>query len=83
MGNLFIAVHIEKQVDAVLFHLLLDEQHFLVLNVYSLGLSPLILENLVKTNFRETPNLDLGEVYLDAQSGIRLPLGILARFNNL
>lgn len=62
---------------------LLDEQHFLVLNVYSLGLSPLILENLVKTNFRETPNLDLGEVYLDAQSGIRLPLGILARFNNL
>ena len=62
---------------------LLDEEHFLVLNVYSLGLSPLILENLLSTNFTATPNLDLGEVYLNAKSGIKLPLGILARFNNL
>ncbi len=62
---------------------LLDEKHFLVLNVYSLGLSPLILENLIKTNFKNVENLDLGEVYLNAQSGIKLPLGILARFNNI
>ncbi len=62
---------------------LLDEQHFLVLNVYSLGLSPLILENLIKTNFKNPQNLDLGEVYLNAKSGIKLPLGILARFNNI
>lgn len=62
---------------------LLDEKHFLVLNVYSLGLSPLILENLIKTNFKNSQNLDLGEVYLNAKSGIKLPLGILARFNNI
>jgi 23S rRNA (cytosine1962-C5)-methyltransferase len=62
---------------------LLDEQHFLVLNVYSLGLSPLILENLINTNFNHVENLDLGEVYLNAKSGIKLPLGILARFNNI
>jgi len=62
---------------------LLDEKHFLVLNVYSLGLSPLILENLIKTNFNNPQNLDLGEVYLNAKSGIKLPLGILARFNNI
>lgn len=62
---------------------LLDEKHFLVLNVYSLGLSPLILENLIKTNFKNPQNLDLGEVYLNAKSGIKLPLGILARFNNI
>lgn len=62
---------------------LLDEKHFLVLNVYSLGLSPLILENLIKTNFQHVENLDLGEVYLNAKSGIKLPLGILARFNNI
>lgn len=62
---------------------LLDERHFLVLNVYSLGLSPLILENLIKTNFKNPQNLDLGEVYLNAKSGIKLPLGILARFNNI
>ncbi|MBP9185755.1 MAG: class I SAM-dependent methyltransferase [Bacteroidia bacterium] len=62
---------------------LLDEKHFLILNVYSLGLSPLILENLIATNFVEPKNLELGEVYLNAQSGIKLPLGILARFNNI
>jgi 23S rRNA (cytosine1962-C5)-methyltransferase len=62
---------------------LLEEKHFLVLNVYSLGLSPLILENLIKTNFKNVENLDLGEVYLNARSGIKLPLGILARFNNI
>ncbi len=62
---------------------LLDEKHFLILNVYSLGLSPLILENLIATNFIEPQNLELGEVYLNAQSGIKLPLGILARFNNI
>ena len=62
---------------------LLDETHFLILNVYSLGLSPLILENLIKTNFSQPQHLELGEVYLDATSGIKLPLGILARFNNI
>ncbi|TAE81512.1 MAG: oxidoreductase [Bacteroidetes bacterium] len=62
---------------------LLDETHFLVFNVYSLGLSPLILENLIKTNFPAPQNLELGEVYLSATSGIKLPLGILARFNNV
>jgi 23S rRNA (cytosine1962-C5)-methyltransferase len=46
-------------------------------------LSPLILENLINTNFKEVKNLELGEVYLNARSGIKLPLGILARFNNI
>jgi len=63
--------------------LLLDKKHFLVLNVYSLGLSPLILENLIKTNFNQSENLELGEVFLQAKSSVKLPLGILARFCNL
>lgn len=62
---------------------LLEENHFLVLNVYSLGLSPLILENLIRTNFNNPNELELGEVYLQAQSGIKLPLGILARFKSI
>ena len=62
---------------------LLAEQHYLVLNVYSLGLSPLILENLIATNFKNAEALQLGEVYLPAQSGVKLPLGILARFSNI
>ncbi|MFN7313054.1 MAG: class I SAM-dependent methyltransferase [Bacteroidota bacterium] len=62
---------------------LLEPQHFLVLNVYSMGLSPLILENLIQTNFNHIKQLDLGEVYLPAKSGVKLPLGILARINNV
>lgn len=76
---------LEDSINEILHDIssLLDETHFLVLNVYSLGLSPLILENLIKTNFVAPQNLELGEVYLDATSGIKLPLGILARFNNI
>ncbi len=60
--------------------LLLDaDKHFLVLNMYSLGMSPLITENLMKTVFKKT-DAEIAEVYLNAKSGVKLPLGILARF---
>jgi 23S rRNA (cytosine1962-C5)-methyltransferase len=60
--------------------LLLDEaHHFLVLNMYSLGMSPLITENLINTVFNPE-NPEVAEVYLPANSGVKLPLGILARF---
>lgn len=62
-------------------HLLADK-HFLVLNVYSLGLSPLILENLIRTNFGANAIQEIGEVFLPSKSGIKLPLGIVARFNS-
>ena len=76
---------LEESINEILSDIshLLDEQHFLILNVYSLGLSPLILENLIATNFKDSKNVELGEVYLNAKSGIKLPLGILARFNNI
>ena len=61
--------------------LLLDEKHhFLVLNMYSLGMSPLITENLINTVFNPE-NPEVAEVYLPAKSGVKLPLGILARFS--
>jgi 23S rRNA (cytosine1962-C5)-methyltransferase len=76
---------LEDSINEILHDIssLLDDEHFLVLNVYSLGLSPLILENLISTNFKGTDKLDLGEVYLRAKSGIKLPLGILARFSSV
>ncbi len=62
--------------------LLLDpKEHFLILNVYSLGLSALLVQNLVKQNFNKVTNLENGELYLQAKSGIQLPLGILARYH--
>jgi 23S rRNA (cytosine1962-C5)-methyltransferase len=63
---------------------LLDEQeHFFILNMYSMGLSPLITENLIRTHMKDAQQLEIGEVYLPAKSGVNLPLGILARFSNI
>lgn len=70
--------HISEMMKNVL--LLLDEEkHFLVLNAYSLGFSSLILENLVKQNFKPE-NAEIGELYLQDSFNKKLPLGAFARF---
>jgi 23S rRNA (cytosine1962-C5)-methyltransferase len=62
---------------------LLDpKQHFLILNVYSLGLSALLMQNLVSRNFKESAQMENGELYLQAKSGVQLPLGILTRYTH-
>jgi 23S rRNA (cytosine1962-C5)-methyltransferase len=62
---------------------LLDEkEHFFILNMYSMGLSPIITQNLIDAHFGAVQQPETGEVYLDAKSGVKLPLGILARFSN-
>jgi 23S rRNA (cytosine1962-C5)-methyltransferase len=58
--------------------LLEPTEHFLILNAYSLGLSALVIENLLKQHAKE--NLNIGELYLDAKSGVKLPLGVFGRF---
>ncbi len=60
--------------------LLDDKEHFLILNAYSLGLSPLIIENLLK--HKAGKNLNTGELYLQATEGNKLPLGVFGRFRN-
>ena len=54
---------------------------FLVFNAYSLGYSPLILENLVQTHFPAATcaALEKGELYLEENSGRKLPAGIYLR----
>ncbi len=59
--------------------LLDDKEHFLILNAYSLGFSSIILENLVKQNFKPH-NLETGELYLNDNFNKKLPLGAFARF---
>lgn len=60
---------------------LLDEhKHFLILNAYSLGFSSMIIENLLNTKAKQ--NLQTGELYLNASSGNKLPLGVFGRFKN-
>jgi 23S rRNA (cytosine1962-C5)-methyltransferase len=56
------------------------KQSFLILNVYSLGFSALIIENLVKSVFGNQPNFELGELYIPDSFGKKLPLGVFCRF---
>jgi len=61
---------------------LIEPEHsFFVLNLYSLGYSPLIANNLVESHFKYRQK-DFGESYLSSQSGIDLPLGVFVRFIN-
>jgi len=58
-----------------------DGSSFLILNTYSLGLSPLIIENLLLSNFQNQINIECSELYLPSTSGLKLPLGVIGRFS--
>jgi len=71
--------NINEMIKGVL-NLLSDQEHFLILNAYSLGFSPLIIENLLKQ--KAGKNLNVGELFLQATEGNKLPLGVFGRFRN-
>jgi len=74
---------LEEMIDKLLKTLskiLHPEYRFLILNSYSLGFSSLIVKNLLESNFKNIRNLETGELVLQAQSGLSLPLGVVARF---
>jgi 23S rRNA (cytosine1962-C5)-methyltransferase len=53
------------------------KEHLLILNAYSLGFSALVPENLLKPFAQKHKSeLRIGELYLNAKSGIKLPLGV-------
>ena len=63
---------------------LLDaDEHFLILNTYSLGFSSVIIENLLKSVYPMAQNLETGELYLQATSGPKLPLGVFGKFSKI
>jgi len=72
--------HIQEMMQDVV-QLLDPEEHFLILNTYSLGFSSVIVENLIKTSFPQVKNLETGELFLQATSGVKLPLGVFGKFN--
>lgn len=71
--------HIQEMMQDVV-QLLDPQEHFLILNTYSLGFSSVIVENLIKTSFPQVKNLETGELFLQATSGIKLPLGVFGKF---
>ncbi|WP_018621107.1 class I SAM-dependent methyltransferase [Spirosoma luteum] len=55
---------------------------FFIINLYSLGFSPLILDNLMQQNFGSVPNAEWGELAVSDQARKRLPLGVFYRFSS-
>jgi 23S rRNA (cytosine1962-C5)-methyltransferase len=60
--------------------LLREKDAFLILNLYSMGFSSVIAENLMKDYFPGAKQLEFGELVIPDQSGKRLPLSVYARF---
>jgi len=71
--------HIQEMMQDVV-QLLDPEEHFLILNTYSMGFSSVIVENLITTSFPQVKNLETGELFLQATSGVKLPLGVFGKF---
>jgi 23S rRNA (cytosine1962-C5)-methyltransferase len=61
--------------------LLAKENAFFILNMYSIGLSALVAENLALSYFGDVPQKESGELFIGDKSGKRLPLGTYIRFN--
>jgi 23S rRNA (cytosine1962-C5)-methyltransferase len=71
--------HINEMMHDVV-ELLDPDEHFLILNTYSLGFSSVIIENLIKSAYPQVQNLEIGELYLQATAGPKLPLGVFGKF---
>ncbi|MBS1525951.1 MAG: class I SAM-dependent methyltransferase [Bacteroidetes bacterium] len=74
---------LEDQINEMMqdvVQLLDPDEHFLILNAYSLGFSSVIIENLIKSVYRNVENLETGELYLQATFGLKLPLGVFGKF---
>lgn len=72
---------LEDQLGVLLdevMQLLHPQRHALLLNAYSLGLSPLILRTMLGLSYAES-DLECGETALKDHQGRLLPLGIYAR----
>lgn len=68
--------NIKEMMESVL-QVLDPKEHLLILNAYSLGFSALVPENLLKPYAKKHGSqLDIGELYLEAVSGVKLPLGV-------
>jgi 23S rRNA (cytosine1962-C5)-methyltransferase len=74
---------LEDQIDEMISlcsSLLAKENAFFVLNLYSMGFSSVIAENLIISHFPDVNDYEYGELCIPEQSGKFLPLGIFIRF---
>lgn len=59
------------------------DDFFFIINLYSLGFSSLILENLMQQTFGTPPNVEWGELFMNDAAKKRLPLGVFYRFASI
>jgi 23S rRNA (cytosine1962-C5)-methyltransferase len=74
---------LEEQIDDMLRSVkeILDpKEHILLTNVYSLGFSTLVVENLMKGIFNVPDIAESGEIYLNDEYDKKLPLGVFYRY---
>lgn len=63
---------------------LLDKTNFFfIINLYSLGFSALILDNLIQQHFGNQAKAEWGELFLNDSHKKRLPLGVFYRFSSI
>lgn len=77
---------LEEQINELmgLCALLLEKSnYFFIINLYSLGFSALILDNLVESHFGKMANYHSGELYLQDTFKKKLPLGVFSRFSDV
>ena len=77
---------LEDQINEMMklvFSLLDEKEHFLLLNTYSLGFSSLIIENLMNSYAAKPVKIETGELYLQDDFSKKLPLGVFGRFSTL
>lgn len=77
---------LEEQINELLKlckELLDPENHFFLINLYSLSFSALIAESLILRIFGQTRHTEFGELYLPDSFDKKLPLGVFYRFSTV
>jgi 23S rRNA (cytosine1962-C5)-methyltransferase len=57
-----------------------NENSFFILNMYSIGLSAMVADNLIQSYFAQLKHKEYGELFIGDKFGKRLPLGTYLRF---
>ncbi|MFT5723649.1 MAG: 23S rRNA (cytosine1962-C5)-methyltransferase [Bacteroidia bacterium] len=58
---------------AGLLHL---KKHFVALSTYSPGFTPLVVENIMKSNLKRSTHIYAKELFLQSESGFKMPTGV-------
>lgn len=74
--------HLNEIVEDVI-KLLDPKEHFLILNTYSDGITPLDLQHLITSSFPSVKNLETGELFLQSLTSEKLFLGSFGRFRKI